>query len=403
MNVNVSGMTNYSTDPATYLQRLTNGSSSNSPQEVLKEVLGLIGELLKQMQEGGGQGAGAGGGMPGGAGGAPGCAGGMPGGAAGMGGGGGMGGASAAGGAGGAGSAGGAGGAGGAAPMTVQNAAGVLASYMGQNGIDAEDPNAMYQLATNANGSTPPTVQQAAQTMLANPSAYQQIETHDVAGTDGKSGVGNFQWAAQGGLGTAGNTAGGAAGAGGAGGMSAAGGAGGMGGAGGAGGAGAAGGVSGFGARPGATGGLPNAGTLPAMGTTTPAKPGTGDLVKDGKSMQMADEGKAMADFNARDGADFQAMESQLSHGDGNAATKTLAKAVQSGKLSQSDAAAIGAQLQQTANAHGGGKIDDESRKALSDALGGADVLTPGKTRLEVAFTNVTGIKTDSILGVSTK
>ncbi|PMS22589.1 hypothetical protein C0Z18_04525 [Trinickia dabaoshanensis] len=136
---------------------------------------------------------------------------------------------------------------------------------------------------------------------------------------------------------------------------------------------------------------------------TTPVKPGTGDLVKDGKSMQMADEGKAMSDFNKQDGADFQAMESELSHGDGNAATKTLAKAVQSGKLSQSDAAAIGSQLQQTANAHGGGKIDDESRDALKNALGGADVLTPGKSRLEVAFDHLTGMNTDSIAGVSTK
>ncbi|MEB2504662.1 hypothetical protein SB377_16690, partial [Burkholderia sp. BCCIQ07D] len=198
MNLNVPSMTTYPTDPASYLQRLTNGASASSTQDVLKDLIGLISQLLKQMQTGQN---GQPGGMPGGAGGA----GGMPGGGAGaMPGGvgatpGGMGGAGAM--------------PGGTGGMTVQNAAGVLASYMGQHGINASDPNTMYKLATNADGGTPPTVQQAAQTMLANPAAYQQIDTHDVAGTDGKSAVGNFQWAAQGGLGAAGNATGGAGGA----------------------------------------------------------------------------------------------------------------------------------------------------------------------------------------------
>lgn len=272
---------------------------------------------------------------------------------------------------------------GGTGGMTVQNAAGVLASYMGQHGISASDPNTMYKLATNADGGTPPTVQQAAQTMLANPGAYQQIETHDVAGTDGKSAVSNFQWAAQGGLGAAGNATGGAGGV--------------------AGQPATTGGLPGTGGFPANTSTLPTTGGLPTTGATAGFTPGTGDLVKDGKPLQMADEGKALANFNAQDGADFQAMESALSHGDGNAAAKTLANAVKSGKLSQSDAAAIGAQLQQTANAHGGGKISHDASKALSDALGGANVLTPGKTRAAVAFENITGIHTGMIAGVSTK
>ncbi|WP_321857357.1 hypothetical protein [Burkholderia cenocepacia] len=378
MNLNVPSMTTYPTDPASYLQRLTNGASASSTQDVLKDLIGLISQLLQQMQHGQN---GQAGGMPGGAGGA----GGMPGGGAGATPGGmgatpggvgatpgGMGGAGAT--------------PGGTGGMTVQNAAGVLASYMGQHGISASDPNTMYKLATNADGGTPPTVQQAAQTMLANPGAYQQIETHDVAGTDGKSGVGNFQWAAQGGLGAAGNATGGAGGAGGVAGQP-----------------GTTGGLPGTGGFPANTSTPPTTGGLPTTGATAGFTPGTGDLLKDGKSLQMADEGKALANFNAQDGADFQAMESALSHGDGNAAAKTLANAVKSGKLSQSDAAAIGAQLQQTANAHGGGKISHEASNALSDALGGANVLTPGKTRAAVAFENITGIHTGTIAGVSTK
>ncbi|MEJ0003009.1 MAG: hypothetical protein WDN30_04610 [Pararobbsia sp.] len=75
---------------------------------------------------------------------------------------------------------------------------------MGSNNIGSLDPDSMYKLAQNTSGNTPPTVQQAAQFMMANPSVYQQIETHDVGGADGKSGAGNFQWAAQGGLGAPG-------------------------------------------------------------------------------------------------------------------------------------------------------------------------------------------------------
>jgi hypothetical protein len=83
---------------------------------------------------------------------------------------------------------------------TAQDAAGTLASYMNQNGIKSLDPNQLYQLANNPPAGTPPAVSSAASYMLQNPDVYQQIETHDVAGADGISGVGNFEWAAQGGL-----------------------------------------------------------------------------------------------------------------------------------------------------------------------------------------------------------
>ncbi|EDT04986.1 hypothetical protein BamIOP4010DRAFT_1529 [Burkholderia ambifaria IOP40-10] len=64
MNLNVPSMTTYPTDPASYLQRLTNGASTSSTQDVLKDLIGLISQLLKQMQTGQN---GQAGGMPGGA------------------------------------------------------------------------------------------------------------------------------------------------------------------------------------------------------------------------------------------------------------------------------------------------------------------------------------------------
>ncbi|NRD81949.1 hypothetical protein FG484_04190 [Burkholderia pseudomallei] len=87
-----------------------------------------------------------------------------------------------------------------AAPMSAQSAAGALGSYMSQNGISTVDPNRLYQLAMNPPSGTPEDVSKAAKFMLANPDVFRQLETHDVAGADGISGVANFQWAAQGGL-----------------------------------------------------------------------------------------------------------------------------------------------------------------------------------------------------------
>jgi hypothetical protein len=86
------------------------------------------------------------------------------------------------------------------AMMGAQSAAGALASYMSQNGISSLDPNQLYKLANNPPAGTPSDVSAAASYMLQNPDVYKQIETHDVSGADGVSGVGNFQWAAQGGL-----------------------------------------------------------------------------------------------------------------------------------------------------------------------------------------------------------
>ena len=95
--------------------------------------------------------------------------------------------------------------------MTAQSASGALASYMHENGINTLDPNQLYQMAYNPKAGTPSAVSDAAKFMLANPDTFNQIETHDVAGSDGIAGVNDFDWAAQGGLSSASNSGGDAA------------------------------------------------------------------------------------------------------------------------------------------------------------------------------------------------
>ena len=84
--------------------------------------------------------------------------------------------------------------------MTAQSAAGALSAYMREHGIATLDPNQLYQMAYNPAAGTPSEVSDAAKAMLANPDAFNQIETNDVAGADGIAGVDDFDWAAQGGL-----------------------------------------------------------------------------------------------------------------------------------------------------------------------------------------------------------
>nr|WP_206956652.1 hypothetical protein [Trinickia acidisoli] len=90
--------------------------------------------------------------------------------------------------------------------MTAQSAAGALAGYMQQNGINTLDPNQLYQMAYNPAAGTPSAVTDAAKFMLENPDTFNQIETHDVSGADGIAGANDFDWAAQGGLSDASNT-----------------------------------------------------------------------------------------------------------------------------------------------------------------------------------------------------
>lgn len=88
-----------------------------------------------------------------------------------------------------------------AAPsMTAQSAAGALAAYMHEHNIQTVNPDQLYQMAYKPAAGTPSEVSQAAKFMLQNPDTFNQIETHDVAGSDGIAGVNDFDWAAQGGL-----------------------------------------------------------------------------------------------------------------------------------------------------------------------------------------------------------
>jgi hypothetical protein len=165
------------------------GSSENSSTlQILEEILSMLQQMLQQQ---GGDSSGAGGEGSGGAGG-----GGSP--AAATGGGGGAASTSGA-----APASGGASTTSGASSMNPQNASGALAGYMGTNGNSALNVNDLYQLslgnAAGGKGQKPsPEVQQAAQYMLGNPSVYNQIETHDVPGSDGIAGMADFQNAAQG-------------------------------------------------------------------------------------------------------------------------------------------------------------------------------------------------------------
>ncbi|CAM3552509.1 hypothetical protein [Paracidovorax anthurii] len=85
-----------------------------------------------------------------------------------------------------------------ASSMTEQAASGALAAFMRQSPGSRIDPNTLYKLAMRPNSDTSPTVSAAAKFMLQNPEAYRRIETNDVAGADGISGVENFEAAAQG-------------------------------------------------------------------------------------------------------------------------------------------------------------------------------------------------------------
>jgi hypothetical protein len=165
------------------------GSSENSSTlQILEEILSMLQQMLQQQ---GGDSSGAGGEGSGGAGG-----GGSP--AAATGGGGGAASTSGA-----APASGGASTTSGASSMNPQSASGALAGYMGTNGNSSINMNDLYQLslgnAAGGKGQKPsPEVQQAAQYMLANPSVYNQIETHDVPGSDGIAGIGDLENAAQG-------------------------------------------------------------------------------------------------------------------------------------------------------------------------------------------------------------
>ena len=80
----------------------------------------------------------------------------------------------------------------------TRNASGSLAAYMNEKGMGAINVNQLYDISSNKAGNVPEDVQKAAGFMLKHPEIYKAIETSDVSGADGISGVNNFETAAQG-------------------------------------------------------------------------------------------------------------------------------------------------------------------------------------------------------------
>lgn len=85
-------------------------------------------------------------------------------------------------------------------------------------------------------------------------------------------------------------------------------------------------------------------------------------------------------------GNSFQQFMTDASKGKGNDMIEDIVNAGKAGDLSKEDMAALGAQAQQTANAHGKGVINDAEHNLLSDALGGTNVIANGKTASTVGF-----------------
>jgi polyhydroxyalkanoate synthesis regulator phasin len=68
--------------------------------------------------------------------------------------------------------------------------------------------------------------------------------------------------------------------------------------------------------------------------------------------------------------------------GDGNKMCHLVADAVKNGRMTKEEGKQLGRQIQQIANANGGGKINGKASKELESALG-EKVLAPGNTRFE--------------------
>lgn len=84
--------------------------------------------------------------------------------------------------------------------LNIAKSSQVLVDYLKQQGKSAINADELAQLANNSSGSVPAEVSAAASYMTRHTSVYTAIETHDVQGQDGLSGVWNFEWAADDGL-----------------------------------------------------------------------------------------------------------------------------------------------------------------------------------------------------------
>mgnify|MGYP000989356326 CR=1 FL=1 len=84
--------------------------------------------------------------------------------------------------------------------LTISKSSQILVDYMKNNGKSAINASELTKLANNTTNNVPSDVSAAAAFMQRHPDVYTAIETHDVPGADGLSGVWNFEWAAKGGL-----------------------------------------------------------------------------------------------------------------------------------------------------------------------------------------------------------
>jgi hypothetical protein len=75
----------------------------------------------------------------------------------------------------------------------AKNASGTLAAYMRTDDLGSVDMNKLYAIANNSDCETSKDVSNAAAFMLKNPDMYRKIETNDVGGVDGISGLSNFE------------------------------------------------------------------------------------------------------------------------------------------------------------------------------------------------------------------
>ncbi len=84
--------------------------------------------------------------------------------------------------------------------LNISKSSQIVADYLKEKGKSAIHSSELAKLANDTSGAVPREVSAAAQYMLRHPDVFTAIETHDVAGADGLSGVWNFEWAAGGGL-----------------------------------------------------------------------------------------------------------------------------------------------------------------------------------------------------------
>jgi hypothetical protein len=85
-----------------------------------------------------------------------------------------------------------------------------------------------------------------------------------------------------------------------------------------------------------------------------------------------------------------QEFESVLAKGDGNAAVYRIKQGLDNKLISKDEAIVLAKQVQEAANAAGGGRINSEMRNALKEALGtDVDHISKGKTRPQMGWEKV--------------